>query len=181
VAESGTTRPQGTVRNLIRSHARRKVKRTRDKPGQDVQMVSRVTRIKLPDPHGARGNHVFDPFSPLPSVAPGEFNVVQELLQHCKSIIHNFHLLAAFPSGLEWANSFSRYDRESLLITLSGFFGPSLAFLAPLSKFQPLRAAPVLLSDVAAMRVLIFRELLMIQLVKTYTSNPHYQRFAFAF
>jgi len=101
VAESGITRPQGTVRNLIRSQARRKVQRTREKPGKDVQKVSRSVRIRLPDPHGARGNHVLDPFSPLPSVAPAEFHVVQELLQHCKPIILSYSLLVPFPLGVE--------------------------------------------------------------------------------
>lgn len=100
VAETGTTRPQGTVRNLIRSQARRKPRNARVRPLQDQQVASSAVTQRvsigsisnahskgvhtLPDPHGTQGNHVLDPFSPLPSVALSEWNVTQELLQHCR-------------------------------------------------------------------------------------------------
>jgi len=110
VAESGTTRPQGTVRNLIRSQARRKPKNSREnshhvkvkvpitavrrgsgnsaRRDPDIQHQDGHTRDsrRLPDPHGTRGNHVLDPFSRLPSVTLGELKVSQELLRHCESI-----------------------------------------------------------------------------------------------
>lgn len=107
MAESGTTRPQGTVRNLIRSQARRKPKNAGENSHQvrekiadrgPQQVLDSGTpnlsltqtgspRGRLPDPHGTPGNHVFDPFSPLPSVTTKELGVVQDLLKHCVSIL----------------------------------------------------------------------------------------------
>ena len=109
MAESGTTRPQGTVRNLIRSQARRKPKNARESPHQVKEKVPNIAArrepsnapldfleigsYRLPDPHRTRGNHVLDPFSSLPSVALGELKVSQELLRHCRSTVLGLHIL----------------------------------------------------------------------------------------
>lgn len=98
MAETGTSRPYGTVRNLIRSHARRGGNKQSRAGGSDPLLLDdqgtkhRNTRVSMRYKQKFQtaqvirspGNNTFNPFSILPA---GERGHALTLINHCAFIL----------------------------------------------------------------------------------------------